>query len=226
MTDETVGKLTTQATELHFAENLPDEIAGFSTKKVFAAVGDKFIFFTCADDAIHCAATIYFHDETAEFKVSQRIGLTEFCLTNFFTEDFAAFQKLVDAELADVLKNLRDVRDKPINRFLREKNIDTWSYGHELPATLEGFELFISPDKPVEVTNGSFIVVNYADFATGSDFVLYYNIYGDVFSAESRIKGAPHVSYAFEATELDDLTEKLNKNLAAELREIRRLSQR
>lgn len=223
MTDEIVGKLTAQAAQLHFAQNLPDEINGFATEKIFAADGDKFIFFTCTDEKIHCAATVYFHDETAEFKVSQRIGLTEFCLTNFFTEDFAAFQKLIDDELADVLKNLRNVRDKPLNRFLRDKNIDAWSY--DFPATLEGFELFISPDKPVEVTNGSFIVVNYADFAAGSDFVLYYNIYGDVFSAESRIKGAPHVSYAFEAVTLDDLTDKLNKNLADELREIRRLSQ-
>ena len=222
MTDERIGKLTAQAAELHFAENLPDEIDGFATKKIFATVDDKFIFFTCADERIHCAATVYFHDETAEFKLSQRIGLTEFCLTNFFTEDFAAFQKLIDAELSDVLKNLRDVRDKPINRFLREKKIDTWTF--DFPATLEGFELFVSPDKPVEVTNGSFVLVNYADFAAGSDFVLYYNIYGDVFSAESRIKGASHVSYAFEATELDDLTVKLRENLAAELREIRHLS--
>lgn len=222
MTDERIGKLTAQAAELHFAENLPDEIDGFATKKIFATVDDKFIFFTCADERIHCAATVYFHDETAEFKLSQRIGLTEFCLTNFFTEDFAAFQKLIDAELSDVLKNLRDVRDKPINRFLRDKKIDTWTF--DFPATLEGFELFISPDKPVEVTNGSFVLVNYADFAAGSDFVLYYNIYGDVFSAESRIKGASHVSYAFEATELDDLTVKLRENLAAELREIRHLS--
>ena len=223
MPDDIAGKLTAQAAQLHFAQNLPDEINGFATEKIFAADCDKFIFFTCTDEKIHCAATVYFHDETDEFKVSQRIGLTEFCLTNFFTEDFAAFQKLIDDELADVLKNLRNVRDKPLNRFLRDKNIDTWSY--DFPATLVGFELFISPDKPVEVTNGSFIVVNYADFAAGSDFVLYYNIYGDVFSAESRIKGAPHVSYAFEAVTLDDLTDKLNKNLSAELREIRRLSQ-
>ena len=169
--------------------------------------------------------TTYFHEETSEFKISQRIGLTEFCLTNFFTEDFAAFQKSIDAELEHALKNLRDVHDKPINRFLREKEIDTWTYGHELPVTLEGFELFISPEKPVEVTNGSFIVVNYVDFAAGSDFVLYYNIYGDVFSAESRIKGDTQVSYAFESTTLPELEENLKINLVDELKEIRRLSQ-
>ena len=224
MTDDNITTLTAQATELHFAENLPPEICGFATKKIFAAVDDKFIFFTCTNDEIHCALTTYFHEETSEFKVIQRIGLTEFCLTNFFTEDFAAFQKLIDAELEHALKNLRDVRDKNFNRFLREKGIDEWNYGKNLPATLEGFELFISPEKPVEVTNGSFIVINYVDFAAGSDFVLYYNIYGNVFSAESRIKGDTQVSYAFESTTLPELEESLKENLPDELKNIRRLS--
>ena len=224
MTDDNITKLTAQATELHFAENLPPEICGFATKKIFAAVDDKFIFFTCTNDEIHCALTTYFHEETSEFKVIQRIGLTEFCLTNFFTEDFAAFQKLIDAELEHALKNLRDVRNGKFNRFLREKGIDEWNYGKNLPATLEGFELFISPEKPVEVTNGSFIVINYVDFAAGSDFVLYYNIYGNVFSAESRIKGDTQVSYAFESTTLPELEESLKENLPDELKNIRRLS--
>ena len=225
MTDETITKLTAQATELHFAENLPVEISGFATKKIFAADGDKFIFFTCTNNELHCALTTYFHEETSEFKVAQRIGLTEFCLTNFFTEDFAAFQKLIDAELEHALKNLRDVRNKNFNRFLREKKLDAWTYGKNLPATLEGFELFISPEKPVEVTNGSFIIVNYVDFAAGSDFVLYYNIYGDVFSAESRIKGTSQVSYAFESTTLPALEESLKQNLSDELKHIRSQSQ-
>ena len=222
MTVETQNELTAQAAELHFAENLPAEIAGFATEKIFAADGDKFIFFTCTNKN-HCALITYFHTETNEFKVRQRIGLTEFCLTKFFTEDFAAFQKLIDAELEDVLKNLRDVREKKFYRFVSEKKIDTWNF--ELPATLEGFELYISPAAPVEVTNGSFIVINYADFATGSDFILYYNIYGDIFSAESRIKGAAHISYAFESKTLEELDANLKENLADELREIRRLSQ-
>ena len=221
MTDKIQTELTAQATELHFAENLPVEIVGFTTEKIFAADGDKFIFFTCTNKN-HCALTTYFHEETNEFKVRQRIGLTEFCLTNFFTEDFVAFQKLLDAELESVLKNLRDVHEKKFSRFVSEKKIDTWNF--DLPATLEGFELFISPAEPVEITNGSFIVLNYADFATGSDFILYYNIYGDIFSAESRIKGAAHISYAFESKDLDELAVKLKENLTVELREIRRLS--
>ena len=221
MKDETINTIAAQAAELHFAEDLPARLDGFVVKKIFAPDGDKFIFFTCTDDAIHCALTVYFHDETREFKVRQRIGLTEFCLTKFFTEDFAHFKELIDAELDGVLKNLRGVRDGQINRFLRELKLDEWAYGFELPATLEGFELFIRPAAPVEVTNGSFVVVNYADFALNSDFVLYRNIYTDEFSGERRIDGAPQVTYAFDAKTLAELEEKLKENLPDELREIR-----
>ena len=155
-----------------------------------------------------------------EFKVRRKIGLTEFCLTKFFTEDFAHFKELLDAELDAAIKNLRDFKNKSPNRFLREKKIDTWTYGKNLPATLEGFELFINPAAPVEVTNGSFIVINYADFSINSDFVIYYNIYSDEFGGESRIDGAPNVTYAFDAKTLEDLEDKLKKNLVDELHAI------
>ena len=221
MKEETKNKIAAQVAEINFGENLPAALDGFTLKKIFAPHEDKFIFFTYADEEIHCALTTYFHEETAEFKVRQKIGLSEFCLTNFFTQDFKTFQALLDAELEDVIKNLRGFRNKKVNSFLREKKIDTWAYGQNLPATLEGFELFIKPAAPVEVTNGSFIIINYADFAINSDFVLYYNIYTDEFSGESRIKNSPHVSYAFDAKTLEELEDKLKTNLTTELLGIR-----
>jgi len=220
--DETKNKIAAQATEIHFAENLPAEIEGFTLEKIFAPDEDKFIFYTYSDEKIHCALTTYFHEETSEFKVRQKIGLTEFCLTNFFTEDFKTFQALLDAHLDAVIKNLRCLRTKKLNRFLREKKIDTWAYGRNLPVTLEGFELFIRPAAPVEVTNGSFIIIDYVDFAINSDFILYYNIYSDEFSGETRINGAPHVSYAFDAKNLKELETKLKENLSSELSAIRK----
>lgn len=210
----------TQLAALNF-DSLPEELDGFTLNKTFTAVEDKFIFFSYTDDEMHCAIKTYFHEETQEFKVSQRIGLTEFCLTNFFTEDFAHFNELITSELGGVIKSLRDIKSKSLNRFLREKKIDSWTYGLSLPTTLEGFELFISPAAPVEVTNGSFIVINYADFTINSDFVLYYNIYTDEFSGERRINGVPHVIYTFDAKTLDELTDKLKNNLVAELKSIR-----
>ena len=213
-------EIKTKLANLNF-DDLPEELCGFKLNKIFAADEDKFIFFTYANDETHCAVKTYFHEETQEFKVSQRIGLTEFCLTNFFTEDFAHFKELINIGIGDVIKNLRDLKTKKLNAFLSEKKIDTWTYGLDLPPTLEGFELFISPAAPVEVTNGSFIVINYVDFAINSDFVLYYNIYTDEFSGERRLNGAPHVVYTFDAKTLNELEGKLRDNLADELKAIR-----
>ena len=106
---------------------------------------------------------------------------------------------------------------------MREKKIYEWAY--ELPPEWEGFELYIKPSAAVEVTNGSFIVINYADFSIESDFVIYYNIYGDEFSGERRIRNAPQVTYTFDAKTLSELEEKLAENLVTELREIRLLSE-
>lgn len=221
MNDETINKLAAQSAEL---QDLPDELDGFALKKIFAANEDKFIFFTCANDELHCALTAYYHTETEEFKFRESIGLTEFCLTNFFTTDFAHFKRLIDSDLRGAIKNLRELRNKPLNIFLREKKLDTWAYGSELSDELEGFELFIKPAAPVEVTNGSFIILNYADFKLNSDFVIDFNIYSDEFGAERRINGAPHVIYTFDAKTLPELEDKLKKNLVDELREVRRLS--
>ena len=217
MNNETIIKLTARANELQLPASLPAEIDGFTQKKIFVATDDRFDFFSYTNDAAHCSLLAYFHAETNEFKLRQNIGLTEFCLTDFFTEDFARFKELLDAELVGAVKALLNLRGGKVNRFLREKKIDTWAYGNELPATLEGFELFIKPSAPVEVTNGAFVVINYADFAINSDFVIYYNIYTDNFSSEVRIDGAPHVIYSFDAKTLDELETKLRKNLAGEL---------
>ena len=76
MNNEIKNKIAAQVAEIHFAEDLPDALEGFTLKKIFAPDEDKFIFFTYADDAIHSGLTTYFHEETREFKVRQKIGLT------------------------------------------------------------------------------------------------------------------------------------------------------
>ena len=65
--------------------NLPDELEGFTLKKIFAPHDDKYIYFTYEDASNHYSLTAYFHEETKEYKLRQKIGLTEFCLTNFLS---------------------------------------------------------------------------------------------------------------------------------------------
>ena len=148
-----------------------------------------------------------------------KIGLNEFCLTKFFTSDFKIFQSLLREELESVIKNLNDTNEK--NSLIGAKNFGEWKYGQSLKKNIEGFELFISPANPTKYTNGSYIILNYSNFDIPADLVLYYNIYTDDFSGEFSLKGVPHVSYLFDAKNLDELAERLEKNLVAELQRLK-----
>lgn len=197
---------------------LPTEILGFSLKKIFAEDDDKFFYFAFENEKIHRAVIAYFHEETKEFKVRVRIGLNEFCLTEFFTEDFEHFCELIFANLETAIKNLSATDFNPL---VLEKKFDAWEYGKNLPEQLEGFELFISPKKPVQFTNGSHIIINYSDFENFSDLTIYYNVYGDNFSSEARKKSVPHVIYTLDSENLQELEDKLKNHLAAELAAIK-----
>ena len=203
----------------NFFEMLPEEICGFTLKNIFEEREDKFIYFTFEDKKNYRSVTAYFHEETLEFKVRVKIGLNEFCLTEFFTEKFDHFGEMIKSKLEGVIKNLSANQD--LNPLVQEKKFDAWQYGENLPKNLEGFELFISPKNPVPFTNGSHIIINYSDFENSSDLTIYYNVYGDDFSGETKIKNVPNVSYNFDAKDLKELEIKLEQNLVAELAAIK-----
>ena len=209
--------LEEQAKEIF--EKLPSEIDNFELKKIFAEDEDKFIYFAFDNKKIHRAVIAYFHDETKEFKVRVKIGLSEFCLTEFFTEDFNHFSDLIFSNLETVIKNLSAQED--FNPLVAEKKFADWNYGKNLSQNLEGFELFISPKNPVQFTNGSHVIINYSDFENSSDLSIYYNVYGDNFSGEAKIKNVPQVIYSFDSKDLKELETKLEENLLAELRKIK-----
>lgn len=213
MIDETLAKEKFSA--------LPVELHGFTFENIFSREGDKFYYFDYADKKNRRAVTAYFHDETQEYKVRVKIGLNEFCLTNFFTSDFDKFCEMICPAPEILLKFFEE--DSKLALLTGEKNFADWNYGKNLPPQLEGFELFISPQNPVAFTNGSMIVINYSNFATDSDLTIYYNIYSDNFSGEVRLRGTAQVIYLFDANDLKTLQDKLEKNLAAELANIKNL---
>ena len=122
------------------------------------------------------------------------------------------------------LENLSAPVDTKKDLLIADQNFDAWEYPKTLPKNLEGFELFITPDKPAKITNGSYIILNYSNFETSCDFTIYYNIYSGKFSGETRINLVPNVSYLFDAANLKELEITLKKNLAPELCNINKIS--
>ena len=172
------------------------------------------------DEIQHQAIRTFYNEETKEYRVLLSIGLNEFCPTEFIIENEEDFNKKVEAKREKLIQWLKEYNGSE-NNFLKAKGIVNWKYGLELPKTLEGFELYISPQKILEITNGSFVIVNYADFSIQSDLAIYYNIFSDNFGSEMRIKGKPKVTYDFDAETLEELEDKMKTNLSMILTSIR-----
>lgn len=216
MKDELKNKIVAEAEVANFFDELPAEIFGFTLKKVFSDDGDKFIYFTYENFRTHRGLTAYFHEETEEYKVRVKIGLNELCLTKFFTENLNQFGEMISSELETTLKSFSENPNEK-NPLIKEKNFPAWQYGKNLPKNIVGFELFITPENPVELTNGDYIIINYSNFSAQNDFNLTYNIYSENFSAELKINLVSQVSYLFDAENLSELEKKLEQNLVAEL---------
>ena len=213
------NKILAEVQATDFFDKLPSEIHGFTLKKIFAEDDDKFIYFSYENIQVHRAVIAYFHEETLEYKIRVKIGLNEFCITKFFTSNFADYCEKISAELDKLIESFFDGHEN-LNPFITEKKIAQWAYGKNLPENIAGFELFIKPSNPVEVTNGSFIIINYSDFSTASDFTITYNIYTENFSCEYCINHVSQVNYIFDSDSLAELEKKLQKNLSVEISRI------
>lgn len=217
MNTELKDNLAAEFKAANFFEKISAEMHGFTLKKILADVGDKFIYFTYENISTHRSFTAYFHTETMEYKARIKIGLTEFCLTNFFTDNFERFIQNLNAEMFDAIKNLADPADAESDILIADKKFAEWSYGQSLPKNIANFELFITPKNPVKITNGSYIIINYSNFAQNCDFSIVYNVYKDNFSGELQLDGVSHPSYIFDAKDLKTLEVILEQNLAKSL---------
>ena len=220
MLPEVKQRIENEIGEQSFFKDLKADLYNFNLKKDFIEDESKYPIFNYVNEVTHRGLKAYWHDETNEYKVMINFGLNAFCLTEFFTEKAAVFVERLQPELENILKSIDEFNGAQ-NVFVEQKKIPTWTYAQKIQTKLECFELFLIPSKYLEVTNGSFVIINYCDFAINSDLAIFYNIFSDNFGSEARINGAPTVIYDFDADTLKELEERLNLNLSDQLKKIR-----
>lgn len=221
MKEETIQQVETDVCDWAYLKRLPPMLEGFSYRRDMHVEEDIYALFSYENNAMHRAASAYYHEETKEYKLGVQIGLTNFCRIEFIAPNIAAFEKRLDEYLRKLLVELVTFDPKTISSIVCKKKIMEWEYGRSLPTELEGFELFIAPEKPLKITNGSYIILDYSDFSIASNFVIYYNIFRDEFFGEGRVHGIPEINYLFDSHDLAGLATKLEHHLAARLQDIR-----
>ncbi len=148
------------------------------------------------------------------------IGLIEYNDVGYIVTDLAAFEKLLQERMEETLHELAVYESHHMESVLLQTGVTEWPYGLSLPARIGRFELFISPDQPVKMINGSYIVIDYSCFEEESNLLIYYNIYRDEYFGEIRFYRTPEMAFDFDAETLKQLQENLELHLQSTLENI------
>ncbi|MCI5567432.1 MAG: hypothetical protein PUI81_09640 [Veillonellaceae bacterium] len=222
MKEENIERVTNELDTWQYLNELPDSLYGFTLDKSRNIDGNVYDFFSYTNKEARKSATAYYHEETNEYKLRVKIGLTEFCRIEFIAPSLSVFETLLKKQFSDMVKDFGTFNLDKVSILLRDKHIIDWDYGKRLPEKLEGFSLFIHPSEPFHMTNGSYIVFDYCDFVIESNFIIYYNVLRDEFYGEARIRNIPDMTYDFDSNTLSELEGRLDEHLVHRLQEIRK----
>ena len=222
MKEDAIGKEREKTKDWSYPQELHTDCNSFKRDVEVHIHDDMYDLFTYENKALHKKAVAYFHEETHEYKLRVSYGLITFCRIEYITSKLEVFEQQLRKELERTLADMAEFNPESISSIVRDKEIMTWDVAQRLPQELEGFQLFVRPDKPAKITNGSYIIIDYVDFTYASSFTAYYNIFRDEFFAEARIWNIPDVTYDFDSHELPELERLLHEKLVPRLQEIRR----
>jgi hypothetical protein len=218
---EKIDRIKAEVGAWEYIKSLPKEAHGFLLNREGKAEGDRYDILYYENKARHLRVTLYYHDETWEYKVRTEAGMTSFCNNEFIAEKLEDAETLLKERFMRHLARLEKFNAADIDSIVVEKKILEWHYLDKIPKEIEGFKLFLVPQEPLKVLNGSYIVFDYSDFAAESNFVIYYNIFRDEFFGEAKIHGIPDMTYDFDSHELKDLEKLLDEHLREHLQLIR-----
>lgn len=221
MKDEVKEKIDQALASWAYLRTLPQEWHGFTLNTQPVIEDDVYDFYRYENASLHRSLIAYYHAETNEFKMRERVGLLEFCLIECIADNLSEYEALLKEKMEGFLLRLCRFDPKSISALVEAAHITTWAYEGVLPSEAEGFSLFIQPSQPLRITNGSYIIADYEDFAAQSNFILYYNVLRDDFFGEARVDGVPEICYEFEAGNLAELEKRLQVHLIPRLRRIR-----
>jgi len=214
-------KIIAQVQGWELIAKLPAEFTGFTLSREFEERGTQYCIFTYQNIEWHKSFSVLYDKATKEFLARTVIGLTEYFDVNFIVADLGVLEKLLLNRLKETLISLAVFNSDSLGSIVIDKQILEWPYGKKLPQNLVGFELFIKPSAPVKIINGSYIILDYSDFSSESNFIIYYNIFRDEFFGETRIRRTPQMSAVFDATTLDQLQENITAHLKVVLESMR-----
>ncbi len=214
-----MSEIIAQVNAWPFLQQLPDRQAGFSLSLDLAESGTQYNIFSYRNEQELRSLSVLYDQTTRDFLARVAVGLNEFYDISFICGNLAGLEKILTVKLASTLSDLDGGRQ--YESIFRAKKIAEWPYGARLPGEIEGFRLFIGPGRPTRTINGSYVIIDYSDFAAASNLNISYNVYRDEFFGQQHFRHTPEMSAAFDTRDLGELASRLEQNLRPALRELR-----
>ena len=221
MKKEQLEKVQAEVSAWAYLNQLSPIEKNFRLKMLMREEGDTFQIYSYENEDLKRSVMIYYHEETKEYKLMITIGLTQFCAIEYISADLAQLEKILRERFDNLLGDISSFNEDHMSIIIKEKKIMQWDYIDKLPQEICGFRLFINPREPVKVINGSYIIIDYCDFAAQSNFIIYYNVFRDEFFGEAKIHRIPEITDEFDSSELKDLRLKLEEKLENTLKQLR-----
>lgn len=196
-----------------FPKQLAATVLGFHLDLSLEENNTQTVLFTYNLQAKHRRFIALYDEATRDFMVRIVVGLTEYNDVSYIVTDILVFEKLIKERLEETLHKLAVFEAHHLESVCLHTNILSWEYGQALPKMIGRFELFISPDQPIKIINGSYIVIDYTCFAEETNLLIYYNIYRDEYFGEIRLHRTPEMIFDLDAKTLKQLQENLELHL-------------
>jgi hypothetical protein len=196
-----------------FPKQLATTVLGFNLDLSSQDTGTRTVLFTYELQERHRSFIAFYDDATNDFMVRIVVGLTEYNDVSYIVPDIVAFEKLLTERMTETLHQLAVFEAHHLESVCLHTNILAWEYGRALPKRIGIFELFISPDQPIKIINGSYVVIDYSCFAEETNLLIYYNIYRDEYFGEIRLRRTPEMIFNLDAKTLKQLQENLELHL-------------
>ncbi len=209
------------AEDWEYPQTLPAQYNDFSLERENCWEGLLYRVFSYRNQVLHRSAGIVFDKVTSEYMLRITVGLIEFCDVRFIHPDRQAFELTLKTGLFPLLEMLQQCDPERMETLFRSKKIFEWSYESFLPTQLHGFERVACPHTSVQVTNGSYLILDYSDFSCDSSLRFFYNVFRDDFFAEYLIRGVPEATQDFDYKTLVDFEAGIKKLLDCSLAKLR-----
>lgn len=169
-------------------KELPHEVTGFKLTEGKGAAGDIYYIAAYVSDDRRSRIDIAYTRRTRDYILIKTIGLHSFCDEKYFCCQRERFAEILTADLEKITAGMLIGCRNGAGRYsLRRLGLPKWKYWRELPKKIGGFELFITPDNPVPVINGSVIILDYVDWQRKSElYILYNELRGEIFGEMIR----------------------------------------